>query len=554
MYGYNLERKDRTHGRAGGVACYVRNDVLYKRLDSLEVPELEVIWIKIMPKKLPRKVSCILVACVYYTQHTDYSQMRYHLIMGIDTMIRKHPECGVIVTGDFNQLNDHFLKVHYRFVQVVNVVTRGQATLDKIWTNMNGYYSTPVSISELGTSDHCMVLWKPDRGSPDIRGNVTRMTVKCMGPSEKAAFAMGVASIRWEPLFRLTTCEEKYSYYQTIVNSLMEHCFPIKTVTRHTADKPLITDMFRNLIRKRQRAYKSVNRDEYRVLRKANIIPLPKTKPLMSVKTDIRPISITSIAAKVFESIIMKYVDDIVCDAMDSKQFGGIAGTSTTDALVSMTHRWYEATDILNTYVRVVMLDFSKAFDLINHHILLEKLTNSGLPRHIVRWIGAFLLDRRQKVMIGSNCSRSGSPNGGVPQGTLSGPKCFLLYVNDLESNVPLYKYVDDSTLFEICNTTDVSVMQESIDRAVNWTNNNCMKINSKKSKEMVICFTPDEKVRNSIPSIVIDGNIVETVEYAKLLGVPLSNDLSWNRHVDCIVKKGCQTSVYVISVKESRH
>ena len=98
-----------------------------------------------------------------------------------------------------------------------------------------------------------MVLWKPDRGSPDIHGNVTRVTVKCMGPSEKAAFAMGVASIRWEPLFRLITCEEKYSYYQTIVNSLMEHCFPIKIVTRHTADKPWITDLFRNLIRKRQR-------------------------------------------------------------------------------------------------------------------------------------------------------------------------------------------------------------------------------------------------------------------------------------------------------------
>ena len=73
-------------------------------------------------------------------------------------------------------------------------------------------------------------------------------------------------------------------------------------------------------------------------------------------------------------------------------------------------HRWYEATGILNTYVHVVMLDFRKAFDLINHHILLEKLTNSGLPRHVVRWIGAFLLDRKQKVVIGSNCSRSGSP------------------------------------------------------------------------------------------------------------------------------------------------
>ena len=97
-----------------------------------------------------------------------------------------------------------------------------------------------------------------------------------MGPSEKAAFAMGVASIRWEPLFRLTTCEEKYSYYQTIVNSLMEHCSPIKTVTRHTADKPWITYLFRNLMCKRKRDYKSGNRDEYRVLR--NMVNSESTK------------------------------------------------------------------------------------------------------------------------------------------------------------------------------------------------------------------------------------------------------------------------------------
>ena len=192
-------------------------------------------------------------------------------------------------------------------------------------------------------------------------------------------------------------------------------------------------------------------------------------------------------------------------------QFGGIVGTSTTDDLVEMTHIWYEATDTFNTCVHVVMLDFSKAFDLINYHILADnKLTTSGLPVHIVRWIGAFLLDRRQKVIIGNNCSSSGSPNGGVPQGTLSGPKCLLLYINDLESHVPLHKYVDDSTLFEIC-------------------------------------FTPDDNVRNSIPSIVIDGNLVETVEYAKLLGVTLSNDLTWNRHVECIVKKKAAKRVYML-------
>ena len=72
----------------------------------------------------------------------------------------------------------------------------------------------------------------------------------------------------------------------------------------------------------------------------------------------------------------------------------------------------------------------------------------------------------------------------------------------------------------------------------------------------MIIYFSLDENVRNSIPSIVINGNLVETVEYAKLLGVTLSNDITRNRHVECIVKKAAERvhNFYVMSVKESRH
>ena len=89
--------------------------------------------------------------------------------------------------------------------------------------------------------------------------------------------------------------------------------------------------------------------------------------------------------------------------------FGDVGGTSTTDALVEMTHKCYEATDVLNNFVRVVLLAFSKAFDLINHHILVDKLITNGVPAHIVRWLAAFLLDRQQQVKIDNIYSRTGS-------------------------------------------------------------------------------------------------------------------------------------------------
>ena len=138
------------------------------------------------------------------------------------------------------------------------------------------------------------------------------------------------------------------------------------------------------------------------------------------------------------ESIILNMVNEKIAENIKRKQFGGMGGASTTDALVEMIHRWSEATDKLDHYVRVTLLDFSKAFDLINHNILLAKLKQYDLPPHIRRWIATFLLDRTQQVKIGNNFSPPGHPKGGVPQGTLLGPKCFLVYINDLENACPV--------------------------------------------------------------------------------------------------------------------
>ena len=124
----------------------------------------------------------------------------------------------------------------------------------------------------------------------------------------------------------------------------------------------------------------------------ARVIPLAKKHPPVSIEKDIRPISLTPVVSKVFESLVLKWVDNIIKPQIDDRQFGGLSGTCTTDALVKMVHSWYEATDELGSFVRVLFLDYSKAFDLINHEILINKMNAMALPPHLVRWLAVFFI------------------------------------------------------------------------------------------------------------------------------------------------------------------
>ena len=224
-----------------------KDDVLYSRIVELEDQSLEVLWLKIMPKKLPRAFSCIILACIYHPPGGNSAAMRDHVINGVDSMVRKHPNCGVLLTGDFNQLNYTFLKTHYRYAQIVKVPTRGQSTLDKIWTNMSPVYDAPITLSELGSSDHNIVLLRPTHGHSLEKGSPVRVTIRCMSSDNRAKFSAMLSVVKWETIFRMRSREEQFTFYQTVIDQLMCRCFPNKVVTRHSADKPWVTDGFRAL-------------------------------------------------------------------------------------------------------------------------------------------------------------------------------------------------------------------------------------------------------------------------------------------------------------------
>ena len=199
--GFNCERRDRLKKRGGGVACYVSDTVLYNRLSDLDDAVHEVVWIRLQPKKLPRRFSCIIIACIYHPPDADNIMMRDYLITCIDTILRKHPNCGIILTGDFNQLRDGFLSTHYKYRQLVNKPTRLDAILDKIWTNMSVVYDSPEVLHQLGASDHRMVLFSPS-GDPSLdTGSVQHVVTRCMGHTERVMFASALSQVRWEPLF-----------------------------------------------------------------------------------------------------------------------------------------------------------------------------------------------------------------------------------------------------------------------------------------------------------------------------------------------------------------
>ena len=148
---------------------------------------------------------------------------------------------------------------------------------------------------------------------------------------------------------------------------------------------------------------------------------------------------------------------------IDPNQFGVMAA-------ISMIHSWSQSTDGSDAAVRIVLFDYKKAFDLIDHGILAEKISRLPISKAVVRWTIDSLLDRKLRLKHAIDCiSKWGYVLAGVPQGTKLRPWLFFLMINDLKiSEVSTWKYVNDTTISAVAKKTDISKAQDAVSTVEN--------------------------------------------------------------------------------------
>jgi hypothetical protein len=262
--------------------------------------------------------------------------------------------------------------------------------------------------------------------------------------------------------------------------------------------------------------------------RNAVVTPVPKV-PKPNAVTDFRPISVTPILSRLTESVIVKqYLRPALLSSDVSDQFAFRPTGSTSAALVYIMHK---ITFLLetNNYVRCLLIDFSKAFDVVDRDILMAKLNNLSTPVPIKLWIADFLSNRTQVTKVNNTLSNVKPINLGVVQGSVLGPSLFTLMVSDLKpisrSN-DLCKYADDLSLL-VPENSETSIDAEF--RAIReWAVTNKLIINFGKTKEII--FHRPRATRLLSPP-ALSG--IERVTFAKILGIYVNDSLTFSNHVD---------------------
>ena len=268
--------------------------------------------------------------------------------------------------------------------------------------------------------------------------------------------------------------------------------------------------------------------------KKATMTPIFK-KGNRAMPENYRPVSLTSICCKIAEHVIvsnvMKHLDHT--NFLSDQQHGFRRQRSCESQLIKTTN---DLAEILNRkgQVDMAILDFAKAFDKVPHNRLLRKLKHCNIDQNVIGWIQSFLQNRTQRVAVDGCLSNEAPVLSGVPQGTVLGPALFLIFINDIGLGVTsqIRLFADDCLIFrEIRSLADTLALQEDLTRLVDWSKRWGMSFNVKKCNAMSIT----NKKKKIQASYEMEGTQLERVTEATYLGVTITSDLEWRRHVENI-------------------
>ena len=257
-----------------------------------------------------------------------------------------------------------------------------------------------------------------------------------------------------------------------------------------------------------------------------------------------RPISVIPAVSKVFEKIVYDQLYPYLNDnqLLSSCQSGFRSLHSTLTALLEATNSW--SVNIDNGFLNgVVFIDLKKAFDTIDHEIILRKLSYFGADQATAKWFQSYLSNRTQRCNVNGNLSTASTVTCGVPQGSILGPLLFLMYINDLPNCLQVAAprmFADDTSITLSAKT--VANLKLAVTSELNnltcWLRANKLSLNVAKTELMIIGSRQRLNAQCEEINISIDDRTIKRVDHTKSLGLTIDAQLSWSKHVDEISKK----------------
>ena len=265
------------------------------------------------------------------------------------------------------------------------------------------------------------------------------------------------------------------------------------------------------------------------VWKTATVVPLFK-KGDRSQVSNYRPVSFLATAGKFFEAIIFKRLYDHCSPLFSKSQFGFRKNRSTVLQLLTFLQKVYKGIET-NNDIDVIFTDFSKAFDKVDHGILLQKLYRIGIRGQIFNVLQSFITGRTQKVRVMNELSNEFKVSSGVPQGSLLSPLLFLIFINDLpdicNQMIPLL-FADDAKFLSIGLKSEN--IQHDLNKLYEWTSLNKLPLNVEKCAYLAIT--------NKQYQFYLGKEVIASADYQNDLGLTLSGDLKLNLHIDKVCAK----------------